>query len=144
MDELAAAHDGWINLLPGIPDADVTEAPRQSALAGLFGGRQPDVTMATFMPPPAGHRGHAGETLGLLHPIGKRAMPLLREAGLELPDGWRVRQDHVRRGLVLEVPSGARHDQVLEWLVQAATALCVEHMTGTWRADVHLPAPARS
>jgi hypothetical protein len=142
MDLLAAARDGWINLLPGVPQEDVREPPRQSALSGLFGPRLPDVTMATFMPPAGGRRATDSETIGLMHPIGKRALPLLREAGVPLPDGWRVKQDHVRRGLVVEVPASTSHARVLDWMLQAGTALCVERMTGTWRADVYWPGRA--
>jgi hypothetical protein len=93
----------------------------------------------TYLPPGNGRRDHAHQTVGLLHPIGKKALPLLHEAGVEWPAGWRVRQDHVRRGMVVEVPAAADHAQVLEWALAAGTALCVERMTGTWRADVHLP-----
>lgn len=140
MDELCAAHDGWINLLPGVPDERAVPEAR-GPLASLFGPGQPPVTMATFVPPSAkGRRGDVA-TVGLMHPTGARALPTLRALGISLPPGWQVRQDHVRRGLIVLVPPDTAAAEVLAWILESATALCAEEMTGTWRADVHLPNP---
>ncbi len=39
-------------------------------------------------------------TIGLMHPTGHKAVARLAEAGVAVPDGWVVRQDHARRGLL--------------------------------------------
>jgi hypothetical protein len=48
-----------------------------------------------------------------------------------------VTQDHPRRGLVAEVPADADNAAVIDWLLQAATAVCQVEATGRWRAAVH-------
>ncbi len=137
MAALTEAHDGWINLLPGLPDLEVAAPTAQGPLASLFSSQRVGVTMATWMPPGAGRRGSAA-SLGIMHPPG-RALPVLRQADAAPPAGWSMRQDHVRRGLVLELPKEVADPDVLAWAVRAATVLCTETMTGRWRADVHLP-----
>ncbi len=46
-------------------------------------------------------------------------------------------QDHPRRGLVLAVPDDAPHAAIVEWLVEAGTALCPIPLSGWWRAAIH-------
>ena len=70
--------------------------------------------MATLIPPKADRRDTEGVSVGLMHPTGGKAIARLALAGIDLPDGWVVRQDHVRRGLVLRtaatvVGAGDRH-----------------------------------
>jgi hypothetical protein len=74
-----------------------------------------------------------------MHPTGARSVARLAEAGVAVPDGWVVRQDHARRGLVLRTSSDATPDDIVTWSVQAGTALCLVDMTGQWRAVVYLP-----
>ncbi len=138
MDRLSGAADGWVNLLPGLAG----DVERTTAGPFLFGRRQPDVTMATWMP--AGRRRFGGRTdpemtLGIMHPQGRHAVARLGSAGLPLPPGWRVRQDHQRRGLLLSVPADAAHGDVLAWTLRAAAELCPEPMTGRWQAVVYEP-----
>jgi hypothetical protein len=63
----------------------------------------------------------------------------LAEAGVPLPDGWVVRQDHNRRGLVVRALRDAPESEIIEWSVRAGAALCREEMTGEWQAVVYLP-----
>jgi hypothetical protein len=56
-----------------------------------------------------------------------------------LPEGWIVRQDHPRRGIVLETPVDAAEADVIAWCISAGTALCRAEMTGEWRAVVYEP-----
>jgi hypothetical protein len=136
--QLRAAGSGWVNLLPGI-DEDAVDVDPPTGLFAFFGNRVPPVTMATIMPPKR-ERGEAeGMTVGLMHPTGAKAVALLAEAGVTVPDGWVVRQDHVRRGLVLLAPVGAGESDVVTWCVRAGTALCRADMTGQWRAVIYLP-----
>ena len=138
--ELAAlrdAGDGWINLLPGI-DEDAVDVDPPGGLFAFFGNRAPPVTMATVMPAKRDRRGAEGMTVGLMHPTGAKAVARLAEAGIAIPDGWVVRQDHVRRGLVVRTPVDSREPDVIAWCVRAGTALCRAEMTGRWRAVVYL------
>jgi hypothetical protein len=131
MQAMATAAAGWINLTPGL-DVDVPPPPR-SALASLFTSRGPTVPLGTWAP--ARRRDPA--TVGIHHGEGPRAIALLAERGVALPDGWRRLQDHPKRGLVLipaPATSGAELDDVLAWLLQATGALCPVPRTGEWRA----------
>ena len=139
-EDLAAlreAGDGWINLMPGIAeDADV-EPP--GGLFAFFGTRQPPVTMATVMPARKDKRGIEGMSVGLMHPTGGHSVARLAEDGVAVPEGWVVRQDHPRRGLVLQTSPGAIPADIVTWCVQAGTVLCRAEMTGQWQAVVYLP-----
>ena len=134
---LNEAGDGWINLLPGVAEGAVDVDP-PTGLFAFFGTRQPPVTMATVMPPRRG-RANEGMSVGLMHPTGPKAIARLADAGVVVPDGWVVRQDHARRGLVLRTAVGAPPADVVTWCVRAGTELCRADMTGEWRAVVYLP-----
>jgi hypothetical protein len=141
LDRLRQAGDGWINLLPGVEqEEERTVAP--SGLFGLFGNRQAPVTMGTLMPArPARpvRRESEGVTIGLLHPTGAKAVARLAEAGVTMPAGWVLRQDHARRGLVVRTAPDAAASDIITWSIRAGTALCREEMTGSWQAVVYLP-----
>jgi hypothetical protein len=136
--QLRAAGDGWVNLLPGI-DEDAVDVEPPSGLFAFFGNRAPPVTMATVMAAKSDRRDTEGMTVGLMHPTGAKALARLAEVGVGLPDGWVVRQDHVRRGLVLRTAVATAEADVITWCVRAGTALCRAEMTGQWRAVVYLP-----
>jgi hypothetical protein len=139
LHHLTEAGKGWINLLPGV-DAD--EHERQTLSPGifaLFSNRQPPVTMATLMPASPTKRATQGVTIGLLHPTGSKAVARLADSGVALPQGWLVRQDHARRGLVLLSRHGAPEDEIIDWALRAGAALCREETTGQWQAVVYLP-----
>jgi hypothetical protein len=136
--QLRAAGSGWLNLLPGIDD-DAIDAEPPSGLFAFFGNRTPPVTMATIMPARSDHREIEGMTVGLMHPTGAKALARLAEVGVRLPGGWVVRQDHVRRGLVLRTQATTAEADVIVWCVRAGTALCRAEMTGQWRAVIYLP-----
>ena len=136
MDELADRQAGWVNLQPGIDPEDAP--PASPGLFGVFSGRGPIVPVATWTAPAAGRRGPPeAEQVGIQHPAGGRAAAVLAEGGLPVPDGWRVLQDHPRRGLVVAVPAGTRHEVVLDWLLRATARLSAVPVTGRWRATVH-------
>ena len=130
--------DGWMNLLPGVPKGSVS-AEEPAGLFAIFGNRSSPVTMATLIPPKADRRESEGVSVGLMHPTGGKAIERLRLAGIDLPDGWVVRQDHVRRGLVLRTSARAAEAEIVTWSVQAGEALCVVETTGRWQAVVYLP-----
>ncbi len=140
MEELASAGDGWINVLPGVPEEEVEEPPR-GVFTALFGTAQPPVSMGTWVPAGGGRRDSGAETVGFMHPRGRRAVNQLASAGVMVPAGWRVGQDHPRRGLIVRPPSGTPHAEVLSWVLRAGAALAVVPLTGRWQARVYLPKP---
>ena len=138
MARLARAQDGWINLLPGVDDDESEGLNRPSALSALFGSAQAPVSMGTWMPAREGSR-RSEVTVGIVHPRGRHAVSQLRTLGVSLPDGWRVRQDHARRGLIVLVPTTVPHAQVLDWALRAGAALATVPLTGSWQARVFEP-----
>ncbi|MGH8988172.1 MAG: hypothetical protein ACRDXC_06185 [Acidimicrobiales bacterium] len=147
MRGLSEARDGWMNLLPGVPEEEV-EPPSRNIFSSLFGTAQPPVSMCTWIPPggargASGGRGRdEGETIGILHPRGRRAAAQLADLGVAVPVGWRVSQDHSRRGLIAHPLSGAPLDDQLEWMLRAGAALAVVPLSGAWQAQVFLPRTA--
>ncbi len=138
LTEQRDAGSGWINLLPGIHEdaADPEPAP---GLFAFFGNRAAPVSMATVMPAKKERRDSEGVTIGVMHPTGGKAVARLADAGVAVPPGWVVRQDHARRGLLVRTAADASDTDILTWGVRAAEALCRADMTGEWRAVVYLP-----
>lgn len=136
MVELAASRRGWINFTPGL---DVDEPPPQrSALANLIGARGPDVPLATWTAP--GKKARDASTIGIHHAQGPKIVRHLDDQRIPVLDGWRVLQDHPKRGLVCAVPTTTdptQLDIILEWLLRATGALCRVRRTGEWRALVY-------
>jgi hypothetical protein len=133
MATMTASRQGWINLTPGL-DVDVAP-PQRSALVNLFGARGPDVPLATWTPPAKGDR--EASTVGIHHGQGPRIANHLAEAGFPVPDGWRLLQDHPKRGIVCAVPATTDEtelDALLDWLLRATGVLCPVPRTGEWRA----------
>ena len=137
MQLLTQAHDGWINLLPGVPEEEAQRASG-GVFSALFGVQQP-VTMCTWMPPGTGRGGTGEQSVGVLHPRGRNAVAQLAELGVPVPSSWRVTQDHARRGLILHPLPGASPAEVLDWALRAGAALAVVPLTGSWQARVFLP-----
>ena len=93
--------------------------------------------MITWLPGRSGPNGLSrSTTIGIQHAAGPHLAWKLRDLGLPVPEGWRVTQDHPRRGLVADVPADADDRSVMSWLLQAATAACTVPTTGRWRASV--------
>jgi len=126
---------GWINIEPVIDEEDLPPEPGPFA---FLGGSTHKVPVITWMPGRSQQGRPPGPTtVGLLHASGPRLAGRLRELGLPVPEGWRVTQDHPRRGLVAEVPADVDDLAVLRWMLQAATAVCQVPSTGRWEAAVH-------
>jgi hypothetical protein len=138
MARLAAAGDGWINLRPERREEDEEPLTPRPGMFAFLGGRQPVEVISTWMPARPDH--HRPEvTLGILHPQGRGTPAKLAAFGLALPAGWRVTQDHTRRGLILKGPAETDHAVVLDWVVRASQRLSLEPGTGRWRAEVFPP-----
>lgn len=137
LEQLARVGDGWVNLVPGTEEpGDEEQGP---GLFSIFGTRRPGGVECTWMPPSASAGTGADLTIGILHPRGVRAAPVLAEAGCAVDAGWRVVQDHPRRGLVVRVPAAVPVDVLLRWVLRAGEVLSVARLTGRWQATVHLP-----
>ncbi len=129
MRELHESRKGWINLSPALDEDE--EPPPRSSTFGLFSGRGPDVPLCTWVPGPP-------VEIGIQHGAGAKAVQVLGDMRHPVPDGWRVTQDHSRRGLVVLVPDGTTNDVVLDWLLTAGTALASHlKLAGWWRAAVY-------
>jgi len=135
MGTLSGLGTGWINIEPVI---DEEYEPAPPGPFAFLGGSTHTVTTATWRPGRIQADGSAKPTtIGLQHAAGTHVARRLRELGLPLPAGWRITQDHPRRGLVVSVPPDADHGEVLRWLLEASTATCAVPTTGRWRAAVH-------
>jgi hypothetical protein len=135
---LSDAHDGWINLLPGVPEEEVVPSS-SGVFSTLFGNAEAPVSMCTWMPAGSSRSGKREQTVGLLHPRGRDAVAQLARLEVAVPSVWRVGQDHPRRGLVLHPGAGASAQEVLDWMLRAGAALALVPLTGMWQARVYLP-----
>lgn len=139
MDRVEAEGEGWINLSP-LPE-EGTAPTRQRWLPHLFDlllDAGPDIPVCTWVPAKRARRGLEMASIGIQHPSGQRALNRLHQAGLDPPSGWRLVQDHPRRGLVLSAPAGADHRVIVEWLVRAGDFLALGPPAPSWLATVHL------
>ena len=135
MEVMRESGKGWVNFEPAV---DVDDVPAESGTFSLFSGRGPTVPLCTWTPGSTGRRGRTEPAmLGLQHPAGSKAKPLLSERGHPVPQGWVVVQDHVRKGLVVTVPTDVQPDVALRWLLRAARLLSTIPITGGWRAAVY-------
>lgn len=125
---------GWINFHPQVHET--ADPPSDSSLFGIFSPNGPAVPICTWMPGKWRRDRRDSVSLGVQHATGPRAAARLRDAGIEVPPTWRVRQDHPRRGLVVLAPSDQDHETTLAWLLRAGTVLSSVPLIGTWQAAV--------
>ena len=126
LDDVASRLDGrgWINLQPGVAEEHLP--PPTGSLFGLFSARGPMIPLCTW---------HPGErSAGVQHATGPKVAKRV-----DIPAGWRIVQDHPRRGLVVRVPVGVPDVDVLRWLVAVGDHLCAVPTTGQWLAELHAP-----
>ena len=135
MADMAETGTGWVNFEPAV---DVDDAPAESGTFSLFSGRGPSVPLATWTPGSTSRRGRREPAmLGLQHPAGSKAKPLLAERGHPVPEGWVVVQDHVRKGLVVSIPASVTPHEALDWVLEAGRRLSTVPLTGRWRAAIY-------
>lgn len=135
---LADAGRGWINLASAIGDSDELGATRSvpGMIFGNIGGRGPANPKITWTAPQTRRRTHEPAALGIEHPAGSKARDRLASAGLPVPPGWPVLQDHAMRGLVVVPPPDADPVEVLTWALDAATLLADADLGDDWTARV--------
>ncbi len=132
---LATTRNGWINIRPLV---DPDDAPTEPGLiAGIFSTRGPAVPVGTWVPGRLGRHGPQADSVGLLHPYGQLLARRLGDLGIPAPEGWRVVQDHPRRGLVFALPFGFGHEPSLRWIISACERLTAVPLTGTWEMEAH-------
>jgi hypothetical protein len=136
MARLSTSLDGWVNFQPNIDPEDVPGSGFN--LLSIFSARGPAIPLATWMPGIHNRKGvPAPPEIGIQHPAGSRAIPVLRTRGLDVPDGWIPLQDHPKRGLVLRLPPEVPHPEIVRWLLDATTALCAYPLPDSWLAAVY-------
>jgi hypothetical protein len=137
MEELEALGSGWVNIEPAFTDEELAAMPADNALGRLVSARGPVIPLGTWVAPVRTRRGAEPSSVGIQHGAGARAVAQLREYGLALPEGSRLKTDHPRRGLVVELPVGADPDDVLDWMLRAAIVLSPIALPDRWRAHVY-------
>jgi len=136
MEAAGRAGAGWVNFEPAVDLDDVAAAG--SGTFAIFSGRGAVVPLGTWTPAQSPRRGRTEPAmLGLQHPAGAKARPLLAKHGHPVPDGWVVVQDHVRKGLVVALPETVAAAEALTWLVRAARLLSTIPLSGGWRATIY-------
>ena len=134
MRRLHEAGRGWVNFSPEVPeDAEVPS----DGLFSFLSARGPAVPLCTWVAPHLSRGRTRPAQLGVQHATGTKAAARLDGIGLTVPTGWRVSQDHPRRGLVVDVAIDATDTVVLDWLLGAGAALCPIAMTGAWLSAVY-------
>ncbi|MDH4168739.1 MAG: hypothetical protein OEW42_04035 [Acidimicrobiia bacterium] len=134
---LGRARGDWVNFEPMVDDTVIGELAVRRGVAGWFSARGSDLPYATLLAPVDGARPAVG-SLGLQHGGGPKAVRALTAAGITAPDGWILRQDHPKRGLVFQQQGVVDAGQTLEFVFAAARRLCPVELDGRWSAVIHL------
>lgn len=132
---LAQGARGWITMVPHVPSG--SEPAPAGLLSSLVSPPLHEAPLCTWLPGRPGRRGRRPDELGIQHATGTKAAARLADAGFPVPPGWRVRQDHPRRGLVVEPPVGTAPEEELAWLLAAGNALCRAPCDNRWDVVVH-------
>ncbi|MGI9605941.1 MAG: hypothetical protein ACR2P0_07350 [Acidimicrobiales bacterium] len=129
----AGAGSRWCNL-----DLEVDEDQHSgdSVLFGFLAARGPSSPFATVMSAERGKRPRPPE-IGVQHRAGPKSVAQLASAGVTVPEGWFVRQDHPRRGLVVEVGEDTSAPTLTSWVLEVMFALNRAETTGAFRFEIH-------
>jgi hypothetical protein len=130
---------GWMNIEPIVGEVAMDEIRRRAApaIVRVFSGRGGKIPFGTFVP--GDHRNDKLGQVGLEHSAGPRGLQQLRDAGIVLPAGWRMRQDHSKRGIVCDVPREESPEVIVRWILDASLQLCESDLTGWWTAVISVP-----
>ncbi|MGY6501722.1 MAG: hypothetical protein ACXIVQ_12645 [Acidimicrobiales bacterium] len=135
---LTAAGRGWINVASAEGDLDLLVSTQSvpGMIFGRVGGRGPANPKITWTAPQTRRRTVEPAALGIEHPAGSKARDQLASAGLPVPPGWPVLQDHALRGLVVVPPDDSDPADVMAWAIDAATILAGTDLGADWVARV--------
>ncbi len=134
--QLAALPDGsWMNIEPIVDDDDLQDLRDRTPhpLLRIFSARGRPIPFGTIVATPDGY------SVGLEHARGEPVLRQLKEFGIRAPSTWQQEQDHPRRGVVFTVPRDESPQILLEWVLDAATALSDVPIRGRWSAVVAGP-----
>ncbi len=124
-----AAGTGWINVHPSHDEVD----QRALGRPGFFAARGPTIPLGTFVV----GSGSTAHQLGLEHAGGRGAAAVLQQAGVALPPGTRLVQDHPRRGLIFALAADSEPATVATLLVEAAVQLTPIPLPQRWFAEIY-------
>ena len=132
-DAVRVLRDGeWLNIEPFISEEDLDELHRSipHPLVRMFQKAGAPIPLGTLA------RTGAVLSVGLEHPHAARAIPFLRDNGVVTPREWKVKQDHPRRGIVLEVAADTSPAVLITWIVDAGRLLSAARIDRHWTALV--------
>jgi len=120
----AAASDAgtsWLNFQPWV---DQDALPKVSLWRHWFSSKGFAVPTATWIPGQVESKnGPTPTEIGIQHGAGPKALNQLVDANVNWPTDWRPIQDHVRRGIVFEAPTGGSPDEALAFILPALGVL---------------------
>ena len=95
----------------------------------LFNKPAPLIPLPTSTAPNILRHGIAPSELGIMHGQGSRVVEKMVGTTGQIPTGWRVVQDHPKRGLVVVADPLATPIDVARWLLDALGTLCIPPRT---------------
>ncbi len=121
MRSFAADADGrrWLNI---VPDANEEEIHTGSVLWRVFSSRGPVIPQLTWVPANL-QRPDEPAQVGVAHATGRGAVERLGGAGVRAPAGWRLIQDHQKRGVIYVLDQPADPAPIVTYAVGALRAL---------------------
>jgi len=135
---IAALHDGeWLNLEPYVAPQDLDELRDRTPhpLVRMFMKAGAPIPLGTIM------RNADTLSIGLEHPHAAKAIAHLRDNGVDTPRAWKVKQDHPRRGIVLEVVATTAPEAIVTWITGAGRVLGAVPVGRAWTALVCTKGP---
>ncbi|HEV8295828.1 MAG TPA: hypothetical protein VGQ20_00980 [Acidimicrobiales bacterium] len=136
LEQLATLADGsWMNIEPVIDETELEDlrARTPHPILRIFSARGRPIPFGTIVAAADGY------SVGLEHGRGAPVVRELRDVGVRAPSSWQQEQDHARRGVVYTVPRDESPAALLDWLLDAATALSDVPIRGQWSAVVASP-----
>jgi hypothetical protein len=153
---LRESRAGWVNFWPYFPEDGALEAnldgtwddteyqrPKGAALGigGMLMRPAPPIPECTWVPGEDHRRkGRQPDSVGMAHPGGRKAGPVLVEAGMRLDDGWKVVADTAGRGLILALSGDYDVREAMTWILKAADLVTPFDVPDDWVLEVHTTA----
>jgi hypothetical protein len=150
---LRATRDGWVNFRPyyvedgklemeadGTYDDTEYQRPKGAAIGigGMLSRPAPPIPECTWVPGEDHRRkGRLPDTIGMAHPGGRKAGPVMVEAGMRLPDSWKVVGDSAGRGLIVALAAEYDVRDAMLWVLEAAVRVTPFTLPDDWVLEVH-------
>lgn len=135
MAQAANRTDGslWLRFQPWVDDEHM---PVPKGLAGLFSSRGPQIPEATWIPAQGSGNQAEPTQVGIRHATGPGALDRLTASGVRPPSGWKLIQEHTKRGLVFGIPPGDPFDLAIDYVLGACAVLAMVPTDDRWTARV--------